>query len=261
MDVTNKRRSFNIPFIKETKHALFESEKNSDGIKEKMVESDVAFSSRFMPNVKFNFENEEGKIYKHIKDVLTSIDSSLFSCKAYFYTDEDGNLFNIDSFDYKKLMIKEVSIYEAIPELVPDDVAFKVTEVVSVCASCAKRIGCSSLRELGNYPYISSCDDYEEKKKSGFTLSISEKDSKAFADALDKSFKDNMDKLVGAIGESFRKQYPISSLAKKVARSYPFNCSEVQWVIDTFGEERVRNILDMLSACGLKLSDIEPLKK
>ena len=137
-----------------------------------------------------------------------------------------------------------MSIYEAIPELVPDgmvydkksnslidkeflknydredfcDVGFKVTEVVSKCDSCGKKDGCFVLSQLDSQPIITECADYEKT--------------------------DN-----------------ISSFAKKLAPNLPFNCSEIQWVVDVFGEERARNILDMLCACGLKLSDIEPLKK
>ena len=99
-----------------------------------------------------------------------------------------------------------------------EDVAFKVTKVVSKCDSCETKDDCSLLRELHCCPTVSHCDDYQ-------------------------------------------KTDIISSFAKKLAKSKAFNCSEVQWVVDVFGEERVSNILDMLSACGLKLSDIEPLKK
>ena len=184
------------------------------------IENDVNnFSSRFMPNVKFRANLHRELLAKIL------IDANQSTMLGYdFYKTNDNGIATAcpaqTTYDYWEE--KEVSIYEAIPELVPEGYEFKNGSLVSLASGISKDSA------------ITDCFDYNKK----------DVDYEGLLKYGDPT-----------------KCNPISSLAKKVAISYPFNCSEVQWVIDTFGEDRVSNILDMLCTCGLKLSDIEPLKK
>ena len=131
--VASQRGSFSIPFVKEVKHALLEVDKKHialDGAgfdtltelleyndkffsKKDIVDSSTNFSSRFMPNVKFVITEDQ---YSHLPEA----DPRLFMGKSmYGETDVDGEEYIL--YETKPLGFNRVvSIYEAIPELVPD---------------------------------------------------------------------------------------------------------------------------------------------
>ena len=75
------------------------------------------FDSRFMPDVYFKMSGDVSKIY----DV---IDIDYFKMGfSYFYVSYCGTkLFPVK--EYQKQALKEVSIYEAIPELIPDGMRY-----------------------------------------------------------------------------------------------------------------------------------------
>ena len=100
-----------------------------------MTEGDVAFSSRFMPNVKFRYDVVADKLFSELPNVF------MFGGEAYYgySTDSNGKLFDgyEDEVLYNNALFKEVSIFEAIPELVPggmiyDPVTDKLVKKVCV---------------------------------------------------------------------------------------------------------------------------------
>jgi len=128
-----------IPFIKETKHELFESEKDDcvslalDSLsymskntayspKKEVVDAPTTFSSRFMSNVKFN---AIGSIRKDFAEILIDSGRSAILGLDFYKITKDGFLIampNKITFDYSEEI--EVSIYEAIPELVPKGMVY-----------------------------------------------------------------------------------------------------------------------------------------
>lgn len=89
----------------------------SGSIKEKMVESDTAFSSRFMPNVKFVLDpsiEEQSNIIGKGKGLV------------YVNTTEDGSLeiMSYDSEWFYNLAVPHVSRFVAAPELVPEGMVY-----------------------------------------------------------------------------------------------------------------------------------------
>jgi len=106
--VKNKTK---IPFIKETEHALFCAEYIE--VKKEVVDAPATFSSRFMPNVKF----------KIIGNTVAFSSLGIPMTCNYIRTSFNGSIVDMCNyqgrFDDEWKDIKEVSIYEAIPELVP----------------------------------------------------------------------------------------------------------------------------------------------
>jgi len=112
-------KNFKIPFIKETKHELFCLEHQVASMSEKdVVEAPTNFSSRFMPNVKF----------KVIGNSVAFSSLKFPMMCNYIRTAFDGSIVEMcdyqGRFDDDWSEVKEVSIYEAIPELVPDGMVY-----------------------------------------------------------------------------------------------------------------------------------------
>lgn len=168
--------------------SMLEAARVAKELEDGVVEAPTNFSSRFMPNVKFKVDGHSEKLAEI--GIYTS-------GKGYIEIRHDGEMSMIVSSG-----AKIVSIYEAIPELVPDgmvydkksdslieeafstmfnrsedkeafeamlskmghrkDDVFKVTEVISVCDSCKIKPTCSLLRQLKCEPTIIECADYQE---------------------------------------------------------------------------------------------------
>lgn len=111
-----------LPFADEAKEALndadFFTEKVGKPILEKMVEGDVAFSSRFMPNVKFKISGHRQELEDALLPMMMFAD--------FGKTNSDGSFTGSTSAPelFKLWGQKEVSIYEAIPELVPEGMVY-----------------------------------------------------------------------------------------------------------------------------------------
>jgi len=168
-----------------------------------IVGSATNFSSRFMPNVKFKIPyNAKNKLIGlklfHIAHAEIGCFEDDFSFIGTAGTKIEDTWKNL----------KEVSIYEAIPELIPEGMYYS--------------------GESGSLVAFKSL--YEEMITFGFN------------------------------GTTYT-DIEISDFAKKLAITQPFNCSQVQWVVDIFGEDKCEKILDMVTVCGFDLSDVEPLKK
>ena len=131
-------KPFKLPFLDATKDALFcvehskvsrqksvESPSKEDLQKcmtpseESVVEDSTNFSSRFMPNVVFEAKGD----LSSISDVL---DTSVFRYGyAHFKVNSSGDNFSVlTPFEFECIRIKKVSIYEAIPELVPKGMVY-----------------------------------------------------------------------------------------------------------------------------------------
>ena len=80
-------------------------------------EDSTNFSSRFMPNVKFKVDSVDG---------FPQIDRFPYKDRLHYLTSKDGTFVAVffNERSYLDCDIKEVSIYEAIPELVPDGMVY-----------------------------------------------------------------------------------------------------------------------------------------
>ena len=77
------------------------------------------FKSRFMPNIKFKFKGDITKI----SDIIDA--KMLSNGLLYAITNSKGNaIFHIPDICFDFCILKEVSIYEAIPELIPDGIRY-----------------------------------------------------------------------------------------------------------------------------------------
>jgi len=112
----NKKKSFGIPFVEETKHELFCVEHAEVG-KKAIEEASTNFSSRFMPNVKFRAPVE----FSLFSDVL-----DLNEAYHYYKTNDEGDFFvaceNLEI--YSACENQEVHYLEAVPELVPEGMVY-----------------------------------------------------------------------------------------------------------------------------------------
>ncbi len=126
-----------LPFADEAKEALkdadFFTEKVGKPILEKMVEGDVAFSSRFMPNVKFKISGHRQELHDAKLPMMMFAD--------FGKVENDGSFTGSASAPelFESWREKEVSIYEAIPELVPDGMVYD-KESDSLCYISKKYI-------------------------------------------------------------------------------------------------------------------------
>ena len=90
--------------------------KNIDFGSKSVEESATNFSSNFMPNVKF-------KVRPDLIDTrVNEIGGRIITLSGFMFTDEKGIAWN--TFDFKNLDMKQVSEYEAIPELVPEGMTY-----------------------------------------------------------------------------------------------------------------------------------------
>ena len=133
-------KSFKIPFIKETAHALFCAEhavvdastnfldcKLGEAWTEKLFNVSHPFASRFMPNVKFKTRYEDTMLGSPFLNLLTELkDGKVQGNKLlYFAVNSSGtDLVPAVESNYNRFGGKEISIYEAIPELVPDGMVY-----------------------------------------------------------------------------------------------------------------------------------------
>jgi len=94
-------------------------------INESMTESDVAFSSRFMPNVKFKTNGFEEEISEALFPKI-EYPNLIFEIPSYFYTLGCGEKIVVGEFVYsfEDIPFAEVSPFEAIPELVPEGMVY-----------------------------------------------------------------------------------------------------------------------------------------
>jgi len=121
--IANEKLEANIDYLeKEIVDSATTSEKE-------VVEPSTTFSSRFMPNVKFKFISHFKEVRKILIEVfppdchhmIPSIERDCF----FLCTNSAGKIVEpySDIMD-TKFNLKEVSIYEAIPELVPDGMVY-----------------------------------------------------------------------------------------------------------------------------------------
>jgi len=213
--------------------------------KKEVVDDGTNFSSRFMPNVKFTGERSTEIFLDSFEPINWGLASkgyiggfmtSLCGAAIYSLTDED----------YEASKLKEVSIYEAIPELIPEGMYYS-GEKGELCAfACGGYI--DKIKANTKEQTEELCEDlidYEALQKS--------------MDDITKSFFENIINF-GFAGTTYG-DIEISDFSKNLATTKPFNCSQVQWVVNIFGESKCEKILDMITVCGFDLSDVEPLKK
>jgi hypothetical protein len=197
-----EKKIFSPLFKKISLDPIIDKANKPEWYKEKLFHVSKPFSSRFMPNVKFiaddsfsiddvvypegcyitsfsgcglglliftewdeNFSDyREVSIYEAIPE-YDKEGNSLVGMTIVKDTPEDWAKKNVtpNINPEKEKLAKELNIKNGILE---DDVAFKVTEVVSKCDSCKTKDDCSLLRELHCSPTVSHCDDYRNKNSS-----------------------------------------------------------------------------------------------
>jgi len=193
------------------------------------------FSSRFMPNVKFRVP-----VDKFIYNQLHAISPTLTEYNE-FGTDKFGHIvLGGSSTEYYKtynihgIDLPEVSIYEAIPELVPDGMF-----------------------------YDKKSDSLIEKEIVDTSTNFSTDELiKLAIDGLEKGKKqceESLEVFLSKLSHRAEKD-PISDLAKEISKTRPYNCSQIQWALDTFEEKNVLKILDMCTTFSFDVMDLKPKK-
>jgi len=106
-----KHENFRVPFTKESEHSLLCEEHKE------VVGAPTNFPSRFMPNVKFIYPDE---IQSHMLHSFFHKEAYDYALHTYFITGIEGETLYAKTCDiWDEFPKKEVSIYWAIPELVP----------------------------------------------------------------------------------------------------------------------------------------------
>ncbi len=163
-----------IPYIKNTLNALDEVVVDATTTsKDEIVEPLTTFSSRFMPNAVFEAKDDMSSI----SDVL---DTSVFrNGYTHFKVNNTGDNFSVlTPIEFKYIRIKKVSIYEAIPELVPDGMVYYKESDSLVQKTCDNPMCSGEDCMCGDVPLVSADDfvndpeAFEEVIKTSLSFNI-----------------------------------------------------------------------------------------
>jgi len=172
---------------------------------EEVVDSATSFSSRFMPNVKF----DAVKFKTNFADILIEKEQAPMLGCAFFKTDSNGKLTacpNLVTYCYWEE--KEVSIYEAIPELVPKGMVYDKESDSLVKKVCANQMCAGEFCD---------CDD-----------------SHSFAEDATED-------------KELTKAVTTKTFAGELSRATPFSIGTCLSVIEDYGKRNARAALDLIA--------------
>jgi len=223
----------------------------------KLLNSCVPSSSRFMPNVKFKVSSNHLDSLFHLGLIgLENQDRFI----GYSLIDENLLLNSTDLFNkYGEsiIILKEVSIYEAIPELVPEGMVYDKYSDSLRSKNIFDRYADG---EDVEFPNKGTGGDFHPTFATGGTVSFDSMANLGFS--LDagtiQTFTVTEDISFDGTTDYLSRKDPISQFAKDLAITKPYNCSQIQWVVDTFGEEKTERIIDMCSTLGMDLMELCP---